>query len=463
MAVGGGTATGINTGDQTITLTSDVTGSGNSSFVTTIAPNVVTLGKMATITTDSILGRAAAATGNVEVLTALPFAYTGDVTRPADSNATTIAADVVTFAKLQNITTDRLIGRDTAATGDPEEITVSGGLEFTGTIGIQRSALTGAVTATAGSNATALGSFTLAQLNTAVSDADVATGGGTATGINTGDQTSIVGITGTKAQFDTAVTDGNILYVGDITQYTDELAQDAVGAMVDTTLVYTDLTPLLVRAALTGAITASAGSNATLLGSFTTAQLNTALSDADVATGGGTATGINTGDNAVNTLYSGLVSNATHTGDATGATALTVVALNGTNLAGLVTGVLKNTTATGVPFISKVALTEPATAATLTIVNNQTLTVNGSATITSGTHSGTNTGDQTITNSSDATSHTVTLSSSGGSVQLIEGSNITLTTTGTSGAGIVTIASTGGTGTVPYGRIEALTRRVSGI
>jgi len=36
-------------------------------------------------------------------------------------------------------------------------------------------------------------------------------------GTNTGDQTSIVGITGTKAQFDTAVTDGNILYVGDVT------------------------------------------------------------------------------------------------------------------------------------------------------------------------------------------------------------------------------------------------------
>ena len=34
-------------------------------------------------------------------------------------------------------------------------------------------------------------------------------------GTNTGDQTSIVGITGTKAQFDLAVTDGNFLYVGD--------------------------------------------------------------------------------------------------------------------------------------------------------------------------------------------------------------------------------------------------------
>lgn len=38
----------------------------------------------------------------------------------------------------------------------------------------------------------------------------------------------------------------------------------------------------------------------------TIAQFNTALTDGDFATGGGTATGSNTGDNAVNTLYSGL-------------------------------------------------------------------------------------------------------------------------------------------------------------
>ena len=43
---------------------------------------------------------------------------------------------------------------------------------------------------------------------------------GNTSGTNTGDQTSIVGITGTKAQFDAAVTDGNFLYVGDVTQYT---------------------------------------------------------------------------------------------------------------------------------------------------------------------------------------------------------------------------------------------------
>lgn len=50
---------------------------------------------------------------------------------------------------------------------------------------------------------------------------------------------------------------------------------------------------------------------------------------------------------------------------------------------------------------------------------------------------------QTLNNTSDATSHTVTLSNSGGSAQLVEGSGISLTTTGTGSAGIITVANTG--------------------
>jgi len=46
-----------------------------------------------------------------------------------------------------------------------------------------------------------------------VSDAQLTVIGNTS-GTNTGDQTSIIGITGTKAQFDTACSDGNFLYVG---------------------------------------------------------------------------------------------------------------------------------------------------------------------------------------------------------------------------------------------------------
>lgn len=61
-----------------------------------------------------------------------------------------ISGDSVTTS----MATDRLLGRDTAATGVAEEITVGGGLEFTGSAGVQRSALTGDVTASAGSGTT---------------------------------------------------------------------------------------------------------------------------------------------------------------------------------------------------------------------------------------------------------------------------------------------------------------------
>ncbi len=98
------------------------------------------------------------------------------------------------------------------------------------------------------------------------------------------------------------------------------------------------------NANLTGVVT-SVG-NATSIGAG--AITNAMLFNGAVASLSGT----NTGDNAVNSLYSGLVTNATHTGDATGATALTVVGINGTSLAGLATGILKNTTGTGVPSIA---------------------------------------------------------------------------------------------------------------
>lgn len=119
-----------------------------------------------------------------------------------DDATPTITADIingsVTLAKLANVATGTVFYRQTAGTGVPE---------------VQ----------------------TLATLKTDLG----------LTGTNSGDQTTIAGITGTKAQFDTAVIDGNFLYVGDITQYTDELAQDAVGAMVNATLSYVDATPLL--------------------------------------------------------------------------------------------------------------------------------------------------------------------------------------------------------------------------
>lgn len=97
-----------------------------------------------------------------------------------------------------------------------------------------------------------------------------------------------------------------------VTDFT-EAAQDAVGAMVDATLVYVDATPLLTRAALTGDITASQGSNATTLasiiaaggpiGSATVAPIITydakgrltAVSSATITPAVGSITGLGTG------------------------------------------------------------------------------------------------------------------------------------------------------------------------
>lgn len=77
-------------------------------------------------------------------------ALTGDVTAAAGSNSTTIASNAVTFAKMQTISSDRLLGRDTAGVGNVEQISVGGGIAFDGSGVLQTSAFTGDVTKSAG-------------------------------------------------------------------------------------------------------------------------------------------------------------------------------------------------------------------------------------------------------------------------------------------------------------------------
>ena len=88
--------------------------------------------------------------------------------------------------------------------------------------------------------------------------------------------TAITGATKTKITYDAKglVTAGADATTSDIAEgsnlyFTDERTQDAVGLMIDSTLTYVDATPLLQRAALTGDVTASAGSNATTIGAGT--------------------------------------------------------------------------------------------------------------------------------------------------------------------------------------------------
>jgi hypothetical protein len=164
LALGGGTATGSNTGDQTITLTSDVTGSGTGSFATTIADNAVSLAKMADMATASLLGRDTAGTGDPEVLSAatarslLGLATTSDV-EFGSMHATSFVDEVY----------------DAGNTGTAINLDLSNG-------GVQTMTLTGNATITlTGESATANtgSSVTLILTNDATADRTITLAGGT--------------------------------------------------------------------------------------------------------------------------------------------------------------------------------------------------------------------------------------------------------------------------------------------
>ena len=248
QSISRGTAPGDGTGDTAY----DGTGKINTNFT-----NVKTeLDKVLDITSDRLLGRDTVGAGDPEEITVgggLEFtgsggvqrsALTGDVTASAGSNATTIANSAVTLAKMADVATSTVFYRKTAATGAPEVqtlATLKTDLGLTGTnSGDQTITLTGDVTGSG------TGSFATTIANNSVSLAmmeDVATGtvfyrktAATGdpevqtlatlktdlglTGTNSGDQTSMSGISDTKANFNSACSNGTFLYVGDVSSYT---------------------------------------------------------------------------------------------------------------------------------------------------------------------------------------------------------------------------------------------------
>ena len=135
--------TGTNSGDQTISLTGDVTGSGTGSFAATIAAGAVTLAKQANMATSSLVYRKTAGSGAPEVNTLATLktdlgltgtnsgdqtiTLTGDVTGSGTGSfAATIANAAVTYAKMQNVSaTKRALGRNSALAGVTEEVTAT--------------------------------------------------------------------------------------------------------------------------------------------------------------------------------------------------------------------------------------------------------------------------------------------------------------------------------------------------
>lgn len=76
-----------------------------------------------------------------------------------------IPAAAVVFAKIQNIATDSLIGRDAAGSGPPESILLNSTLEFDGAGNIRRAAITGDVSIPAGSNASTISGLDAAKIS----------------------------------------------------------------------------------------------------------------------------------------------------------------------------------------------------------------------------------------------------------------------------------------------------------
>jgi hypothetical protein len=107
-----------------------------------------------------------------------------------DGIGTVLADNSIGLPKLSNITTDRLVGRDTAGDGAVEQIQVTGGLEFTDAGSLRTTAFTGEVTKTAGGT-----DLTIAT--DAVTTAKILNGNVTAAKVDTGE----VAVLGTAQQY----------------------------------------------------------------------------------------------------------------------------------------------------------------------------------------------------------------------------------------------------------------------
>lgn len=117
------------TGNQTVTLSGDLSGAGATSISATIVNNAISDAKIRQSSGLSILGRSANSTGNITDITA---ANDGEILRRSGTSigfgtiATAgIGANQVTNAKLAQVATATFKGRTTAGTGDAEDLTAT--------------------------------------------------------------------------------------------------------------------------------------------------------------------------------------------------------------------------------------------------------------------------------------------------------------------------------------------------
>jgi hypothetical protein len=156
----------------------------------------------------------------------------GNADNTSDANKPVSTAQAVADAAVQAAAVQRANHTGTQTSSTISDFSTTADARVAAAVGVTVQGLDADLTTIAGLTATtdnfmqakagAWASRTVAQVKTDLG----------LTGTNSGDQTSIVGITGTKAQFDTAITDGNAVYVGDT-------ATAAAGITSATTIVVT--------------------------------------------------------------------------------------------------------------------------------------------------------------------------------------------------------------------------------
>ncbi|MFV8328484.1 beta strand repeat-containing protein [Flavobacterium sp. ZS1P14] len=443
--VTGNNLSGTNTGDQlnisgnaaTVTtnanLSGDVTSLGN---VTTIASKAVTLAKMNDVATGTVFYRKTATDGVPEVQslailkTDLGLAGTnsGDqtnilgnaatVTTNADltgdvtsfgSNATTIGANKVTYAKMQAMATNKLLGSGAGTT--VSEIILGTGLSFTGST---LNAVGGGLTNLSYTNSPANGVVVSDTGTSATIPAVTPVAGGNIAGLmipadktkldaisgsNTGDQTTITGNAGTATTLQTGrtiSTSGDVVYTSPV--FNGSANVTAAATISNGAVTYAKLQNLTTNRLL-GRSTAGSGIAEEI-------TLGTGLS------------------------FSGSTLNAT-SGSGT-VTNVSVAPANG------VTGIVANATTTPAITLTLGAITPTSVAAT--------------GNVTGSNLSGSNTGDQTTITGNAGTATALqngrTISATG---------DVAYTSPLFTGTGNITAAATITPGAVTYAKMQAMT------